>query len=213
MKILNPSKIKWLFPWILWHGNHKSSKLYLTFDDGPHPEYTLEILDILNHYQVKATFFVEGQKIKQNELILKKLLESKHVIGNHGFSHSPLTRITSSGIEKEIQNTHEFIKETTGFTPSLFRPPYGLFTLKTKSILQKLNYTMVLWDLMSYDFMENDILKLQNRMIKNLKPGCIIVNHDGHQNAPVLIQALPAVLEHINQIGLKAEAITKDVYL
>lgn len=212
MKVLNPSLVKWMFPWILWHGDRKKSSIYLTFDDGPHPEYTRQILDILNYYHAKATFFIEGQKIKNNESILHDIIQEQHVIANHGYSHQSLLKLNFEQIKDEIIRTHQLIENAVKISPVFFRPPYGRFNHNMKGILQELNYTMVLWDLMTYDFLEQDVNILQKRTLKHIKQGCILVNHDGHKNTPVLIKALPQILEKIIQRNLIPKALTKDVF-
>ncbi len=198
MKIINASVLKYICPWPLWN-IHKDNHIYITFDDGPHPQYTISALNILKDYNAKATFFLTGEKIIELPGVVEKIIKDGHTVGNHGFTHTPLIFKKKKYIHKEIDKTSQVIHNIIDENPKLFRPPYGWFDFRLKKIMNQKKMTMVLWSLLSYDFRETNPQVLYHRVIQNISHGDIIVFHDGHENAPVMLQVLPDILTWINE--------------
>ncbi len=197
MKIINPSFMKYWCSWPLWKGIKKNNHIFLTFDDGPHPKFTIPTLHMLKKFNVKATFFLTGEKIIQFPGIVEEIIKNGHTLGNHGFSHDTLIFKKKRYILEEIDKTSSAIKNITGETSRLFRPPHGWFDFRFKKIMQQKQMVMVLWTLLSYDFMETSSSNLFQRVTQNIKTHDIVVFHDGHDNASVMLQSLPDILAWI----------------
>lgn len=146
----------------------------LTFDDGPNYN-TNKILDILNKYDAKATFFVLGSRIKGNEYILEKMRNSGMEIGNHTYSHLLLTKYSEDKIKEEIDRTSELIFTTTGRKPSLLRPSYGSFNKKIKSAS---DMPIIIWDVDTLDWKYHNSKRITNRVVNKVRDGDIVLMHD-----------------------------------
>ena len=205
--MINPSFLKILFPWILWKGPKNDSNVYLTFDDGPHPVYTKQVLECLGRHQTRASFFLQGEKTLLFPGIVEKIKKEGHTIGNHGFSHKSLFLQRKSWITEEIEKTDKSIEKIIGYKPVYFRPPYGRFDPGFRKIVQNLNHRLVIWSLLSYDFQETDPNKIIRTIQTHLHPGAIIVFHDGHINTPVMLKALPEILKKIREQGYHCQPL------
>lgn len=146
----------------------------LTFDDGPNYN-TNKILEVLNKYNVKATFFVLGSKISGNEYILEKEYTSGMEIGNHTFNHLLLTKYKDDVITREIEDTSNKVFEITGGYPKLLRPSYGAYNDRIKKIS---NMPIILWDIDTLDWKYHNSKRIANKVINNVKDGDIILMHD-----------------------------------
>jgi peptidoglycan-N-acetylglucosamine deacetylase len=152
----------------------------LTFDDGPHPIYTYQLLDILNKYHVKATFFMVGASMKKYPLIVKQVVAKGHSIGNHTYTHPfNMAACSKAQINKELTNCQATIKKLVGQRSFIFRPPRGLFNKKVVEIARKNGYLMVLWSICG-DSRRAKSPELMARMVtKSIHNGDIILLHDG----------------------------------
>jgi len=203
--IVNPSILSFLAPWAIWKGSRDSKGVFLTFDDGPDPAYTAPILQILAEGKIPAAFFLTGHKAALHPGLVREIGRHGHTVGNHGFSHLPMAFKKKGWICQEIARTHAAISSAIdgACAPRLFRPPYGRFDPRFRRILEGMGYRMVLWSLLSKDFLENSAEQLIRRMDDHLHPGAIIVFHDGHNHGPVLIEALPRILRRIRDRGFQ----------
>ncbi|MEI7463607.1 MAG: polysaccharide deacetylase family protein [Candidatus Taylorbacteria bacterium] len=160
-------------------GNMDEKSVAISFDDGPHPAYTPAILDILQKHQVKATFFCIGKNISNNRALLKRMDEQGHLIGNHSFSHSKWFGFFSSRrIRAELVETDNLIQGVIGKTPAFFRPPFGVVNPMVSKALKKMHWQTVCWTIRTFDTMENEPRKISRKILKQLKPGAIILLHD-----------------------------------
>jgi len=207
MMITNPSFWRILFPWILWKGPSASPEVFLTFDDGPHPTYTPQVLNLLDRYQIKATFFLSGEKVLLYPEIVERIKKEGHTAGNHGFTHHPLIFQRAEKIREQIVQTDHAIQRIIGRKPTFFRPSYGRFDPRFRKLMQELQHRMVLWSLLSYDFRESDPRKLTRRIQENIHPGAIIVFHDGHPNSSTTLEALPHILRSLGQLGYRTKSL------
>ncbi len=205
--MINPSFLKILFPWILWKDSGNDQNIYLTFDDGPHPQYTKQVLECLRRHQTRASFFLQGEKVLLFPGIVEQIKKEGHTIGNHGFSHKSLFLQRKSWIAEEIKKTDRAIEKITGQKPVFFRPPYGRFDPGFQKIVQDLNHRLVVWSLLSYDFQGTDPQKIIRTIQTHLHPGAIIVCHDGHENTPVMLEALPEILKNIREQGYHCQLL------
>ena len=191
-----------LFPSIVWIKDTDAPNVYLTFDDGPHPKYTPEILDILKAYHSKATFFIIGKQASQYPQIVSRIAREGHAIGLHSYSHNKLIFMYRQQLVDELLTPQKILNEIVGFSPTIFRPPYGYFTPRLLMLSQQLRLTVAMWTLMSYDFnIKISDQKIVNKVIRQLKDGAIIVFHDGHQNSGRTVRILPKIIEIILQEG------------
>lgn len=188
-----PWLFKKMFPERIWRIDTDEKILYLTFDDGPHPEATSFVLDELKKYNVKATFFCVGQNVKENFSVYQRLINEGHKPGNHTYNHLNGWKTNDKIYVENIAKAAKIIDS------DLFRPPYGRITkFQIKAISgELLHLKTIMWDVLSGDFDasvngENCYLNV----INNAKPGSIIVFHDSMKSFTTLRYALPKVLEY-----------------
>lgn len=150
-------------------------KIALTFDDGPHPVYTEELLDGLKKRKVMATFFLIGNNIEGNEEIVKRMAEEGHLIGSHTYNHVQLNKLSESKAKEEILKGCNKIYETTGVCPSFVRPPFGEWKKNMDFCVTMLP---VSWNVDSLDWKLQNTEKIVKRVVKDVKEGDIILMHD-----------------------------------
>lgn len=150
-------------------------KIALTFDDGPHPIYTEELLDGLKKRKVMATFFLIGNNIEGNEEVVKRMAEEGHLIGSHTYNHVQLNKLSESKAKEEILKGCNKIYETTGVCPSFVRPPFGEWK---KNLDFYVTMLPVFWNVDSLDWKLQNTEKIVKRVVKDVKEGDIILMHD-----------------------------------
>lgn len=173
-------------------GPTMNRRIALTFDDGPHQSITLKVLEALRSRSVKATFFVLGERVKLYPSVLQQIALEGHEIGNHTFSHHSLKELSAEASNQEVSLTQDIIKQTVGFEPRLFRPPYGALRADTQAIFRQHNLQIVLWSVDPEDWKFRDATFIHDHVVKNVQPGSIILLHDIH---PAIIAALPRILD------------------
>ncbi len=221
-----PKFVQRLFPKRTWMLPNDKNIVYLTFDDGPIPQVTPWVLDLLKEYHAKATFFCIGDNINKHPNIFKRLISEGHSVGNHTYHHlngwETKTEEYIDNCEKfdEILNCHTKLAEATyqndnseihsqkSTIKNLFRPPFGKLTSSQFNILQKKGYKIIMWDVLSADFDPNiSIEKCLDNVLKNLQPGSIVVFHDSLKSEEKLRYVLPKVLEYIKYEGYYCKSI------
>jgi peptidoglycan/xylan/chitin deacetylase (PgdA/CDA1 family) len=183
-------------PLIVWRVQSKLNKIALTFDDGPN-ECTSELVNLLNHFQVQGTFFLIGQKVKENRESALLIKQGGHAIGNHTFSHRDIRKLNCSFFRPEVEACDFEIKEVTGEKPLLFRPPWGRLNLSNLLCLHGLKMTICLWSLDSLDYRANDANSIVETVIKDVCSGDVILFH---QNK-FTIEALPCIIKELKKKG------------
>ncbi|MEC5146745.1 polysaccharide deacetylase family protein [Chitinophaga sp. 212800010-3] len=179
----------------------------LSFDDGPLPEYTPAVLDILKQAQVPAAFFCIGKNITGNESLLKRIYEEGHVIGNHTYSHHFWFDMKLSGsMLHDMQQMDTLTVDTTGLQPRLFRPPYGVTNPNLARAIKRGHYLPVGWSIRSLDTVAKNEQELLQRVLTQLKPGAVILLHD---TCAVTAAVLPEMIKHIREQGYRLERIDK----
>lgn len=180
-------------------------RIALTFDDGPHPDYTVKLLDGLKERNVKATFFIIGESGHSYPEILQRMSSEGHIIGNHTYSHVQLTCISEESAIDEINRTNEVIANTCNIEPKYIRPPYGLFNDKLK---KETNLTKVLWTVDPRDWSVLNTDKIVSHVVSRAKDGDIILLHD------IFDTSVDAALKIIDELSAKGfEFVTIDEIL
>jgi peptidoglycan-N-acetylglucosamine deacetylase len=174
LKFIQPPYLaQWYYPNAIWRFSLSLQSLYLTFDDGPHPEITPKVLQILKQYNAKATFFCVGENVTKYPEVYQAILNDGHAVGNHTYNHLNGWHTSIFSYAKNIDKAAECIES------NLFRPPYGKITKKQAKYLFKNQYKLVLWDVLTYDWMAlENIEKHYYKIQKVIKTGSIIVLHD-----------------------------------
>jgi len=180
----------------------------LTFDDGPWPGTTFQVLDILKKEGIKATFFWVGQNLQDHPKIAQQVVADGHAIGNHTWHHW-YRHMNQSMAAHEIDATAELIYKTTGVKTLVFRPPGGLLNNGVADYAKKKNYVIVKWSIDSMDYNRLTPQKLVNNVMRKAKPGGIVLMHDGGGNRPVTVQALPQIIAKLKEQGYSFVTVPK----
>ncbi len=159
------------------HAN-KKNKIALTFDDGPHPVYTPQILEILDEYGIPATFFMIGENVKNYPATAAKVIDAGHEIGNHTMTHGFLTKKSTADIKREILGCERSIYETADCRPKLLRPPGGKYKSSLCDIAGALDYDIVLWTVDTHDWAHKPPKDICAKVTAVVKSGDIILMHD-----------------------------------
>lgn len=203
MNIVPPRFIRKLFRNLIWSMDSIPNKkaIYLTFDDGPTEEVTDWVLDILDKYNAKATFFCIAKNIDINSNAYQRVLDRGHSVGNHTYSHLKGWETSYDEYINDIEMAQEFTKS------NLFRPPYARFTPKQKQYIEK-KYNIILWNVLSRDYSTIVSPKgCAETVLNNMKDGSIIVFHDSKKAFRNLSYTLPLVLEEAKKKGFSCEKI------
>lgn len=169
----------------------------LTFDDGPGP-HTAHLLDILDQYGAKATFFLIGSKVSGQASIVRSIQARGHQLGNHSWSHPELPKLPVDQIASEIDRTNEAIRQATGITPSILRPPYGAVNGVVLEQLRLRGMSSILWSVDTRDWADRNSQIVCSRAVAGARPGAIILMHDIHQTS---VGAVPCILSALKQQG------------
>lgn len=202
-----PLLLRWAFSG-LQYTLPATNEIFLTFDDGPIPEVTPEVLNILAHYRMKATFFCVGENIDKHPDIFKKVVDKGHAVGNHTYHHLDGWKHSSADYVANVDRCYETMQvHGADRNKSLFRPPYGKITPALIKLL-KSQYQIVMWDLIAADFDLNlSPQKSLHVLKKSTKPGSIIVFHDSIKAADNMLTILPAYIQFIKEKGWTSAAI------
>lgn len=175
----------------------------LTFDDGPDPRYTPQVLAILKQYEVKATFFVVGESAKAHPGIIRDAVNGGHEIENHTFTHPELNRGTLAKVTAEIVSTQEELEGMTGRYPHYFRPPKRLYNQAVIKAAHAHDLQVVLWTVGVENRNCPTPQKMAARVLSRARPGAIILAHDGILNREKTVHALPAIITGYQELGYK----------
>ncbi|WP_344700719.1 polysaccharide deacetylase family protein [Salinicoccus jeotgali] len=181
----------------------QAKKVALTFDDGPHPEHTLNILNTLDQYDAKATFFMQGKRIEYYMDVAKEVAERGHEIGNHSMNHPDFTTLSFEQIDIEVSRTNQLIMQATGLKPTVFRPPYGS---TNEEINNFIDMEPVLWTIDTEDWKNKDPNIIEKRIRVNMHDDAIILMHDIHGTTA---QALPDILEYLSSEGYEFVTVSE----
>lgn len=198
-----PWWLKKIYGSCTWQMPATEKKLYLSFDDGPHPEATPFVLDALKKYNALATFFCIGKNVVEQPHLYTRILNEGHRTGNHTQNHLNGWKVDNEAYFKNITEARKYIDS------DLFRPPYGRISpFQVKLVTEKLAMKIIMWSVLSGDFDPgiNEEKCLQN-IVTNMKPGKILVFHDSAKAMQKLTYCLPRVLQHFSEKGYQFERI------
>jgi peptidoglycan-N-acetylglucosamine deacetylase len=205
--------IKKIFNNLVWDIPNSENKIYLTFDDGPIPDVTEWVLDVLKSENIKATFFCIGDNIKKHPEVYKRILKEGHQTGNHTFNHlNGWKTKTSHYVDnfKLCETEHLKLPIAIGTEHSfLFRPPYGKIKPSQSKAIRQLGYKIIMWDVLSYDFDSTiSVEKCLENVISNTEQGSIIVFHDSLKAEKNLKYALPKAIQILKNKGFVFDVIS-----
>src|SRR6266446_2612857 len=179
----------------------------LTFDDGPSATLTPKLLDLLAAHHIKATFFVIGENVAEHPEIVARAAQEGHEIANHSWSHPNFGKMSDESVRRQLQQTDDAIKSATGTRPTLMRPPYGSITAREKRwIHEEFGYDIILWDVDPYDWKRPGPAVVRVRILKETRPGSIVLSHDIH---PGTIEAMPSTFDELEAKGFKFVTVSE----
>ena len=191
-----PTWMQRLYPGVLWRKDQDRKVVYLTFDDGPIPECTPQILDILAHYGVKATFFMVAENAVRYPHLLERIQKEGHTVGNHTYHHLRGLKVTTKHYLEDVEKASQVLGT------KLFRPPHGRMKGRQKRALLARGYTICLWDVLTHDYNSNysveHMMKVIQRFTRN---GSIITCHDSNKSKDRIVDLLPQMIEYLQEQG------------
>jgi peptidoglycan/xylan/chitin deacetylase (PgdA/CDA1 family) len=179
--VLHPI-LKPTFPSCLWGGDCNSKVIALSFDDGPHPQYTPKLLQVLDRYQITANFFWLGACVNRSPSIAKEICDRGHWVGLHGYDHRNFPLLSPKDLRDSLEKTQAAVYHACNLQPEQVRdvrPPNGLFTPTTLNLLHQWNYRTVMWSVVPEDWVRPGVATVVQRVLKEVTNGSIIVLHDG----------------------------------
>jgi peptidoglycan/xylan/chitin deacetylase (PgdA/CDA1 family) len=179
----------------------------MTFDDGPSAENTPRLLEMLKQRNIKATFFLIGQNVAANPDLVRRILADGHEIGNHSWTHPQLSKLSDDRVTMEITKTQAAIKDASGFTPTLLRPPYGAITPRQREWVEdRFGLNVILWSVDPFDWKRPGASVITQRILSQVRPGAIILSHDIHKQT---VDAMPATLDGLIAKGYKFATVSQ----
>ncbi|MGM9923531.1 MAG: polysaccharide deacetylase family protein [Bacillus sp. (in: firmicutes)] len=203
---------------IIWETNTDEKVVAITFDDGPHPVFTPQILDLLAKYDAKATFFVAGNKVARFPDVLKRELAEGHEIANHTYTHPYDKHITEARLTAELEQTDALLERLTGQKPTLYRPVGGLFndTIINAAVKNKKLVVLWSWHQDPRDWKSPPASRIASIITKGVQPGNIILLHDwnGTEETKVsqTVIALETILDFLDKNGYKCVTVSEMLY-
>lgn len=188
------------------HGSRAAKVVALSFDDGPNPPYTNSVLDVLSSQGAVATFFCVGMHASAHREVMARIRDEGHEVANHTWSHPFLPDLTYLELREQIERTTHVLG-TTG-SRVLFRPPYGSRTPEVMRWLDELGVTIALWDVEPFDWARPGAEAIADRVLSDVRPGSIILMHDGGGDRSQTVAALPTVIQGLRSDGYAFATVT-----
>jgi peptidoglycan-N-acetylglucosamine deacetylase len=182
-----------------------ADRVYLTFDDGPDPEWTPRVLDVLEQAKVKATFFAVGQQAQRLPELMRRVHDAGHAVGNHTFSHRHPWFMSPRAARAEVRDGANAISDVLGVAPQFYRPPHGRQRACMSDEAQRCGEQVVLWDVSAIDWGPLGVVDSIEKRLHAVKGGDIVLMHDGqnkHNRPDQLLQILPLFLRKLADRGL-----------
>jgi peptidoglycan-N-acetylglucosamine deacetylase len=190
---------------ILYNGNTHLREIALTFDDGPDPDYTPQILDVLQQYGIKATFFCIGRQVEAYPQIVRQAYETGHVIGNHSWTHPDLGLLPASDILSELNHTFSAIQEAIGVQSTFFRPPFGSLSAQVLAQACHAGVSTVMWNAgeEARDWSRPGVDFIIRHILSLVSNGSIILMHDGGGDRSQTVAALRVIIQRLQDGGFQ----------
>jgi len=193
-----PKGFATLFPYMIWRKTDIADShptLYLTFDDGPDPEVTPQVLEILKKFNAHATFFVVGENVQKHPEVIQKIIDSGHSIGNHTHNHIKGWNTNNHIYLQNVQQCTDVLN-ANGINTQLFRPPYGLIKTKQSTLLREKGHVICMWDILTYDYDKTlDLPEAIDKIERCARSGSLIVFHDSQKSKNQTLIMLPELLK------------------
>ncbi|MFD3538127.1 polysaccharide deacetylase family protein [Streptomyces sp. NPDC058662] len=185
------------------HGHRGTPEVALTFDDGPDPLHTRQVLDILDRYGARATFFCVGHHVTALPDEVRRIAAAGHELGNHSWSHPYLPDLTPQQLREQLDRTGEAVARVTGQAPTRFRPPYGALTPEVLAALEEYPTTLTMWDVDARDWARPGPDQIAATVLEAVHPGSVVLMHEGAGDRAQTVQALPRIIEGLLERGLE----------
>ncbi|XEC92896.1 polysaccharide deacetylase family protein [Paenibacillus tarimensis] len=191
---------------VVMRGAANRNRVALTFDDGPDAKFTPQVLDVLHKHGVKGTFFLMGSRVKGHPGVTKRIHREGHVIGNHTYWHPKLYQESIDRLKWEASETDKAIQSVAGYSPKLFRAPYGGLNEEIVRTLGQMNFSVVGWTVDSMDWTQADSATVQKNIRSNLHPGAVILLHSGGhwtQDLSGMVKAIDELIPTLKKEGVE----------
>jgi len=189
-------------PTVLFHGDETRREVALTFDDGPHPRDTPQVLDVLAKHHVAATFFLVGRSVKRYPTLAKEIHQNGHQLALHCYRHFPFVLESPSRLIQGLEATRNLIADSCGIPPTTIcdvRPPYGFFTAKNLTLLSEYKFRLVIWSCIPPHWMQPTPWTIA-QILDEVRPGSVIVLHDGHGHGSKVAQIIDTVIPRLRAL-------------
>lgn len=195
--------------YIIWDIQTEKKVVALTFDDGPHAKHTEQVLNLLDQYDAKGTFFILGQQAEKYPQIVRRMYETGHEIANHTYSH-PYSKAVPK-VMKEIEQTNEILYSITGSWPKLFRPVEGYYMEELVTEVARGGYKLVMWSwhLDTEDWKDPGVSRIVDTVLTGVEQGDVVLFHDGGGNREQTVQALEKILPELKKQGYRFVTISE----
>lgn len=181
--------------------------IYLTYDDGPAPDLSTQLLELFESEHVSATFFLIGKHAAAHPELVKEIAQRGHAIGSHSLSHKVMPLLTTREIEREIHHANSVFADVLGHTPTLFRPPYGLVDQRAADCLNELGMKIVYWSAVPEDWLKIGAERVVERVLRRLTDGTIVVLHEQNRIAKQTLAATKQIIRLGKEQGFNFKAL------
>jgi len=206
-----PNFARRFLPQVIWCFPARTNELFLTFDDGPDPEFTPALLSLLTKHEIRAAFFLIGKKARKHPQLVREIVAAGHLVGNHTMHHPRLRWRRRLIVKEEIQSAQEVLEDCAGIPARFFRPPYGALSPAILGTVREMNLRMIMWSLMPGDVWRVDNPSaIVSSIIKYVRGGDIILLHDGHRCGPATISALRETIPVLREKGYRFSVLPDD---
>lgn len=196
--------LKTSFPHCLWTGSRTARAIALTFDDGPHPQYTPQLLQVLDRYNIPASFFWLGVCVERSPTVAREVYHRGHWIGLHGYHHHSFPLLTPDALKQSLEKNQDAIAQACGLNSDRVRdvrPPNGLFTPKTLTLLHQWGYRPVMWSVVPEDWVRPGVSVVIQRVLEQVQNGSLIVLHDGYSGGKDVVQTTALLIPQLLEQG------------
>jgi peptidoglycan-N-acetylglucosamine deacetylase len=196
-----PFWLRWSVPWMRWKFQ-SLNEIYLTFDDGPTPGVTEPILEVLEQYQAKATFFCIGQHVEQHPDLVRRIESAGHTLGNHTYSHINGWNCSPGAYLRDVDRAQKSMSQIMNAKVQWFRPPFGRIGILAMFVLM-MRYKIAMWEVTAMDYRTDlNAQQIYDIVIQNAGKGSVVLLHDSDLAAPRVLPALPRILDHFRSKGM-----------